>query len=348
VSLDGGAAWQPLGLNLPGVQVRDIAIDARQGAVVAATHGRAFWILDDLALLEQLTRDPQQAAAVRLFAPEKAWLSQAYATALFPPPAVGKNPDYGATIFFKVPATYDGKAPVTLSFQTASGLAVRTFDLHLKKKHAKKIPQEIRSEMDAIHQRAVDLADLTAIEPGMNRLQWDLRYAPATEVAGFREPLADDFSASVDGPTIVPGTYAVVLQYGATKLTQSLELQIDPRLSPSAEDLDARLALEQRIHAALDALDVALNAAIAAAPKLPAAQRAQLESAIGDLVQLGIRSSEGDLLHETKVRSHLAFLASELEIAYNKPTAAEYATFDELQAQAIAGEARLRGLTAQR
>ena len=56
VSLDGGAKWQPISLNLPGAQVRDMAIDAREGELVAATHGRAFWILDNLALLEQLAR----------------------------------------------------------------------------------------------------------------------------------------------------------------------------------------------------------------------------------------------------------------------------------------------------
>ena len=56
VSLDGGAQWQPLTLNLPGVQVRDLAIDTREGELVAATHGRAFWILDNLALLEQLAQ----------------------------------------------------------------------------------------------------------------------------------------------------------------------------------------------------------------------------------------------------------------------------------------------------
>ncbi len=59
VSLDGGAQWQPLTLNLPGVQVRDLAIDTREGELVAATHGRAFWILDNLALLEQLARQTE-------------------------------------------------------------------------------------------------------------------------------------------------------------------------------------------------------------------------------------------------------------------------------------------------
>ena len=71
VSLDGGARWQPLSLNLPGVQVRDLAIDGRQGDVAVATHGRAFWILDNLALIEQLARNGGgDATTAQLFAPE--------------------------------------------------------------------------------------------------------------------------------------------------------------------------------------------------------------------------------------------------------------------------------------
>src|SRR6202030_535691 len=76
VSLDGGAHWQPLTLNLPPAEVRDIAINTRQGDVVVATHGRAFWVLDNLALLEQLTQKPAVTAAQSyVFAPQKAWLT---------------------------------------------------------------------------------------------------------------------------------------------------------------------------------------------------------------------------------------------------------------------------------
>src|SRR5581483_2822505 len=57
VSFDGGKHWRPLGLNLPHVEVRDLAINSREGELVAATHGRSFWILDNLALLEQLSHD---------------------------------------------------------------------------------------------------------------------------------------------------------------------------------------------------------------------------------------------------------------------------------------------------
>ncbi len=349
VSFDGAGTWQPLTLNLPGVQVRDIAVDARQGQVALATHGRAFWILDDLALLEQLARDGAPALnAPHIFAPETAWLTHAYGAAPEPAPAVGKNPDYGATIFFTLPAGTNASTPVTLTFQDARGAVVRSFVLHPKAKHEKKVAPEIRYEMDANHQHALDIAAMTAYEPGPNRFVWDMRYAPATEVNGFKPPTTDDFSAGVDGPTIVPGTYSVVLEYGEQKFSQPLALQLDPRLHATADDLEARLSLEREIHATLDKLDTTINAAMDQARRLPQPKRAQLQTAIGDLVGRNGHASEGDVLYETKLREHLSFLANELETAYERPTPAEFATFAEYQGQAVAGEARLQSLTALR
>lgn len=345
VSFNGGAAWQPLTLNLPGVQVRDIAIDARQGEVAIATHGRAFWILDNLALLEQLARiDRPSTADAQLFAPETAWISHSFGSAPVAIPDTGKNPDYGATVFFAVPSNYDGKLPVQLSFEDAHGATVRRFALHLKPKHETKVAPEIRYEMDAIHERALNAKELTAIEPGMNRFSWDMRHVPATEVVGFKEPTTDDFSAGVDGPTIVPGAYTVVLQYGHMRLTQPLHVQLDPRLHATADDLDARLALEMKVHATLDKLDTTLNAAIAAANNLSPDKRLPLDRAVTGLVSRKVHSSEGDVLYETKLREHLAFLANELETAYERPTAAEYATFDQYAAEAGTGQARLQQL----
>ncbi|MDQ2872892.1 MAG: glycosyl hydrolase [Candidatus Eremiobacteraeota bacterium] len=343
VSFDGGSRWQSLALNLPGVQVRDMAIDSRQGELAIATHGRAVWILDNLALLEQLARTPQPSvAAAQLFAPETAWLSHSYGGNARGD--VGPNPAYGATVFFNLPGSYDGKTPLTLSFQDARGATIRSFALHAKDKHAKKIAPEVRERMDAIHKRALDLEELTAVEPGMNRFQWDMRYAPAAEVPGFREPTTDDFLDNVDGPTIVPGAYTVVLQYGAKRLTQPMQLQLDPRLHPTTADLDARLALEMRVHATLESLNRTIAQAMTTRNRLPAAKRTQLDRAIADDVQLNIHSTEGDVLYETKLRDHIAFFANELELAYEKPTAAEYATYADLQSKATAAESRLKTL----
>ena len=73
---------------------------------------------------------------------------------------------------------------------------------------------------------------------------------------------------------------------------------------------------------------------------------ARLQDTIGGLVQLKIQSSEGSLLHETKLRSHLAYLAADVDLAYEQPTAGQYAVFRYLDARAQAGEQRLRAAIA--
>jgi hypothetical protein len=122
-------------LNLPVAQVHDIAINTRQGQIVAATHGRSFWVLDNLTLLEQLTKNPAvQSNAGYLFAPQQAWLTHAYG---LPdpdsrrPPDAGYNPPFGATVFFHLPDNYDGKTPASVQFADAQGKVVRNIALHL-------------------------------------------------------------------------------------------------------------------------------------------------------------------------------------------------------------------------
>ncbi len=336
-SFDGGASWQPLSLNLPHVQVRDIAIDTRQGQIAVATHGRAFWILDNLTLLEQLAKQPVlDADAAQLFAPQTAWLTHAYGASEYAKliPNVGENPPFGATVIFALPKT-GAKTPMTLAFTDEKGQLVRRFTLHL----------------------GTAKGDVHA---GVNRFVWNLRYPDATEVTGFKPPIAaGGLPDTVDGPIVTPGHYTVVLTADGSTITKPFDVTLDPRLHATAGDLEARLALQQRIHATLNQLDVTLNRAIAMRDRLnaavvshrvtPAKARpvlAALDTTIHALVQLKIQSSEGSLLHETKLRSHLAYLAADIDLAYLRPTAAQYAVFEDLDHQATAGEASLNAAIA--
>ena len=334
VSLNGGGSWQSLALNLPGVQVRDIAIDARQGSVAIATHGRAFWILDNLALIEQLLSEAHPiASAPALFAPETAWLTHAYGHSSSDP-NTGQNPAYGATVFFQIPAGYDGKTPVTLSFADAQGRPVRRFQLHLRAKHESKPEADVLATMDHARQLAYALRDLTAVDPGMNAFTWDLRHEPATEIAGYHIPTADDVDDGVNGPTILPGNYTAVLDYGGTQLRRTFSVKLDPRLNPGADALPARLALATSIRDTLDSLDRAVNAAFARRPHLSREKQAQMDRILRSVVEMRIQSSEGDSLHQVQLRDYLGFLMNELDMAYQAPTAAEVTTFGELRSQA--------------
>jgi hypothetical protein len=195
-----------------------------------------------------------------------------------------------------------------------------------------------------VAQRARDLEKLTAVKPGPNLFQWDLRYEPAYEVPGVRALETDDFPDTADGPTIVPGAYTVVLRYGTQKLQAPFKVVLDPRIHSSVGDLEARLALEMQIRNSIDTLDRSIVAAMTVRKKMSAAQAAAINSEIADLVLLDIHSSEADVMHPTKVREQLGFLLNSLEGAYQRPTVAEYAAYKDLTALAEAGEARLKEL----
>lgn len=263
-------------------------------------------------------------------------------------------------MFFKLPASYDGTGPVSLAFVDAQGQLVRRFDLHLKAKTAvEKSDEQLDEETPA--QRKLEREEkLTAVMPGMNRFQWNLRYADATEVTGFNPPVAaGGLEDLVDGPQVTPGNYRVLLDYGGQVQAQDFSVALDPRLHPAADALAARLALALQIHASLDSLDKTLNDAIAMRDGLQAAVKkgtldgaraakaiADLDAGIDGLVELGIVASEGDLLHETKLRDHLAYLAADIELAYDRPSAAEYAVFKELDDEANSGKQQLRAAMA--
>ena len=346
VSFDGGNSWQPLTLNLPGVQVRDIVIDSRQGQVAVATHGRSFWVLDNLALLEQIARAPQQSASsARVFAPQTAWLTHLYGGGFFPRPDSGENPPFGASVFFNIPATYNGMTPVSLTFSDARGNTIRTFRLHLKRK-SDTLTQDMRENMSPQQIRDATLNESEGITAGMNRFQWDLRYPDATDVNGFYVPSAaggeNDFPI---GPQVVPGTYRVTLRYGGSSQTKSFTIALGPNLHPAPGGLAARFALQMQIRDTIDSLDSTINAALAARDRMAdGARKTALDREINRLVNLQTHSSEGPLSTGTRTRDHLAYLQSDVDMAYAKPTPAQYAVFTQLHREAMEGQARLRDL----
>jgi len=344
VSLNGGAKWLPLTLNLPGVQVRDLAISAREGELVAATHGRAFWILDNLALLEDLARQSSYSAAgAQLFAPETAWMTNAYGGG--GGTNTGDNPQGGATVFFNLPKNYNGKTPATLSFVDANGKTVISFSLHPQDKKAKELSGEEMLALDMNQLNAFELKKETAVSAGMNAFNWDLHYPPGYDVPGFRMSPTDDWPDTATGPSILPGTYTVVFAYGDAKMTAPLTVKLDPRVHPGEGDLEARLGLENKILGSINDLDRAVAAAMNARTKVTPEKRAAIDAEIAALVQLNIHSSEADVLFPSQVREQLAFLLNSLENAYAKPTAAELSTYDDLKALADAGIAKLNALT---
>lgn len=373
VSFNGGSNWRPLTLNLPTAEVRDIAINARQGDVVAATHGRAFWVLDNLKFLEQLTKHPVvNDDGGYVFAPERAWLTHEYGVvsqANGAPGNSGQNAAFGATVFFHIPANYNGKTPVSLEFLDEQGKVVHKFALHLatakelaqKSGKFKPNPDVEQLWPTSISKIRKSLALQTAVEPGMNVFQWNLRYPHAVEVNGYHTPdAAGGIDNTVAGPHVTPGTYTVVLDYGGQKTQQKFGVLLDPRIHSTPQDLDAQLALAMQIHHDLNFLDTTLNRAIAVRDRLRMAatgrshENARASAALDALnreiaaaVQMDIHSSEGDSLHQVHLRGYLSYLSADVEWPYARPTIAEYHVFEYLDQQTATAVQKLNAAIAE-
>src|SRR5205085_5822750 len=151
---------------------------------------------------------------------------------------------------------------------------------------------------------------------------------------------------SVAGPMVAPGTYSVVLDYNGQKMQENFTVALDPRLHATQADLEARLELDLQIYHDLDALDKLINQALNARDKLQksgseARALAALNQDIDGVAQMAMKSSEGSLLFETKLRDHLAYLAADIDLSYGRPTASQEAVFRELDKRANEGAQKL-------
>ena len=347
-SLDGGRNWQPLTLNLPAVRVNDIEIQPEQHAVVLATFGRAFWVLDDLQFLEQLgTGGAAQVSSDSpyLFKPQQAWLTAGGGRGFGRGGGASLAP--GVTVFFHLPDDYTGSTPVKLTFTTASGATIDSYTLHPRTR-GRPTPATPgaggRGRGGAPRQETA--------KPGMNRFQWDMRYPEATEVNGLYH---SGFSASNPaGPEVVPGTYNVTLSYGGTTQKQSFVVKLDPRLSTTQAELVQRFNLLMHLRDAVNKLDTNLNAAIAARDSLQKAVDAghadahtratldRLKQDIDNLVDLRIQSSEGALVYPPKLRAWLSAITGQVEMALVPPTPAMVQVGNGYISEAATGVARLQ------
>ena len=348
LSLDGGQQWQPFALNLPAVRVSDVEIQPQQHAVVLATFGRGFWVLDNLQFVEQLRDSGAVSDSPYLFKPQQAWLVTRRVGGFGRQGSGGENLAPGVSVFFRVPADYDGTVPVNLSFADESGKLIRSYTLHVKTKAKPEPPSD--NPATARKQRE---EQLTAIEPGMNHFQWDLTYPDAVDVKGI---FNSGFAANVPvGPEVVPGTYNVTLTYGDKTQKQSFVVKLDPQLQTTQAELQQRFDLLMRIHDALNQLDTSLNQAIDARDALQKtvvdksvssdqARSAldQLNQDIDDLVDLKIQSGEGALVYPGRLRAWLTSIAGQVSMAFVPPTPAMVQVADGYVNDAGAGVSRLQ------
>ncbi len=244
VSFDDGAHWQSLQLNLPVVSIRDLAMHGDD--LIAGTHGRAFWILDDLTPLQQLNPEVVK-APVHLFRPERAIRIRHSVNTDTPlPPEIphGENPPAGAVIDYHLHKSPSG--PVTLEILDTNGKFIRKFTSTDRLAPPSKPPYFMNAWLPQDKPLGT--------RQGHNRFVWDLHYpSPPTKHAEYSMAANAGPGTVKDprGPLVLPGTYQLRLTVDGKTATQRMQVEMDPRVLVSQQALQSQLRLALQISDAI-------------------------------------------------------------------------------------------------
>ena len=330
VSFDDGGHWQSLKLNLPTTPIHDLTV--KNDDLIVATHGRAFWILDDISPLRQMNATMASVEA-HLYQPATAIRYRGPGFSLPATLPVGANPPSGVIIdYFLKSVTKDA---AELEILDAKGKVVKTFSS--KKAAEAASPEEEEFEL-------ARSGDKLPAEEGLNRFVWDMRgEAPA------RVPGTVNWAGRPLGPLVAPGTYQIKLMVGGKSLTASAEIQKDPRVNVSQADLEKQYELATRIRDRvsaghetvnqmrsvrdqLDGLKKRLAADSGAKAVLDSADslRKKINGVEEKIIQPKSKSGEDPLNYPIQVTNQLMALQEVVESADTAPTAQSYVVFDEL------------------
>jgi hypothetical protein len=242
VSFDDGGNWQPLQLDLPSAWVTDLSVHGDD--LIAATQGRALWVLDDVEPLREIAG--ADFGAAHLFTPAQSWRvhpNNSTDTPLPPETPMGENPPAGAVIDYWLGAS---QGPVTLEIFDADNHPVRRFS-------SADVPGQLHAER-YFAKEWIKPPKTLAATPGMHRFVWNLRYdRPDAAQYGYSIAATPSHGTPLEpeGPFVVPGQYRVVLTAGGKQSSAPLTVKEDPRVQVTPADLQASLALSEKIEPAL-------------------------------------------------------------------------------------------------
>jgi photosystem II stability/assembly factor-like uncharacterized protein len=342
VSFDDGAHWRSLQINLPITPIHDLVI--KNDDLVVATHGRSFWILDDVSPLRQFA-DSLAGEDVHLYQPATAYRVHA-GEAPVRSPFAGKNPPNGAVIYF-----YLKQAPkpevkpevkedeVKIEILDATGSVIRKYS----SSKAERLDEPLDPD-DKKPEKQIKPED------GLNRFVWDLHYDAANRVPGY---FLWAYNDGAKGPLALPGSYQVRLTANGKSLTAPFELKIDPRVTTSQSDLEKQFKLQMDVREQLNRVYDAVNQIQDVREQLNGLKKrlapgnstkalfdgataldAKLIAVRDPLINFRISASEDSLAYAPGIDAKLAFLSMAVAgFADSAPTESEYQEFDQLKKQ---------------
>src|SRR5262252_9264141 len=334
VSFDDGANWRALKLNLPTTPIHDLVV--KNSDLVVATHGRAFWILDDLAPLRQYSDDTAK-KDIFLYKPSTAYRIQAGAAGeRRPSKRNGQNPPAGAVIYYYLKDAPKKDTEAKAEILDASGKVIREYS---------------SMEYDSLEEPLDpdDKKPEKQLKPdaGLNRFVWDLRYEEARHVPGY---YLWEYGSGARGPVAVPGHYQVRLTVGTKTQTADFDLKLDPRVKVSQADLEAQFNLLVETRDELSKVYDTVNQIQDVRSQLAGLKRRLPENASAktivtaaddlekklvavrdDIVNLDISANEDSLAYPPQLDAKLAFLAMDAGSADSAPTEAEQRQFEKLK-----------------
>jgi photosystem II stability/assembly factor-like uncharacterized protein len=376
VSYDDGGHWQSLQYKLPTVPIHDLLV--HDDALIAATHGRGFWMLDDLEPLRQLTPDVVTKPA-HIFTPALTWRTAGGGGR--PGGLQGTNPPSGAIIDYYIHDQKPG-TKVSMAIIGGDGKVIREYTGTVQTEAAKpreaggmstvqpipdaEPPKEaVKSEGDAAEEegggdeggrRGRDSNKLTDVVNGHNRFVWNLRTAEAKRFPGLIM-----WSGGTLGPRVIPGTYQAKLTVGdQPPVTTSFEIRQDPRSTSTTADLKAQFDFVTSVHDKLSEVNDAVarirevrkqltdvkkrvvdNKAVVAAVNDLDKKMTAVEEA---LYQTKNKSSQDPLNYPIRLNDKLAGVGDSAATGPYAPTAQQIAVRDELVTQINVELAKLKAI----
>ncbi|HEY6110948.1 MAG TPA: hypothetical protein VIV62_00380 [Chthoniobacterales bacterium] len=331
MSFDDGAHWQPLQLNLPQSPIHDLVV--KDDDLVVATHGRSFWVLDNVTPLRQVTGQAG-AADVILYQPQTA-VRLHYPEEIDKKQPAGDNPPPGAMIDY-----YFRTAPkdeVTLDILDSSGKRVR----HLSNKEKKE------SEQPPEWPDRVERVKTIPANEGMNRFAWDLRYDDPIQIPG-----AFYSGSGPKGPLALPGDYQVKLTVAGKSQTAPLHLAIDPRTKGAEDALQKQFELAVQVNDRNSQLHQAVNEIREVRSQIDSlhkrfGEEERLKNALGaaddlnrkmsdveqQLIQVNMKGSEANLAFPNMLNERFDSFSHVIDAGDNAPTKSQLDVFQMLSGQ---------------